>query len=218
MTVSTMMQFLPELLSILLDQSQGESLERLQLCEINLLLLKPAPFQGNSCLINQQVIRSGERDKFLSLSGRLADSSGAWLLMEINYFIRGEKKYFRAETNLIGSAQPWREFCEQDISNFFSSLNQENSFFTSHDLAILNGRTEVQVPSQLLMLETWHAMLKQWPNTHKPLSSIKAKFLASVKLGEPLSIASKLSDSTIESMIFSAQGPVLEINASSLNH
>lgn len=205
---------LPELMSKLLDQGIGESLERLQLVEISVRLLNPSCVDSAGRLIGSGIERSGERDKFLILSGHMINEVGPWFDIAIKYFVRGERKFFRTESMPSVSAKHWCAFNEKDINNFLGSLGQENSFFTSRALARLNGRTEIQVPSQMLMLLGWQEMLRLWPKAHQPLSKLNAQFLISINVGEPLGISSLLSDVGIEVTIVAEHGPALALQAS----
>jgi hypothetical protein len=212
---ATLVKNMPGLLVKLLEQKTGESLERLQLIDIDIKVLPKADSKAPSLWEKVAMDRSSEgRDNFLSLQGHLAGPEP--LVVQVKYFVRGARKFYRPDVAISSglSPSPWLAIEREWVIKNLKDYGQENSSFTEQALAQLNGRQEVQVPSHLLLGEVLEETLKQWSIEKAELTHFVVRFLAGVSLSRHLSRGISVSDRGVEGMIFSEGDPVIAFEGS----
>lgn len=158
---SELVQALPELLGELLKQHRPPSLERMQLVTIDLKLLDAGHDKTGALSWGKKLLIK-KPDQFLALNGTLHKDSKPLLEITIDYFLRGQRQFFRhAAPPELGNSKTLPAITADDIHSFFTSISQNNDFFTNADLALLNGLPCPPVPSQMLLaMLINHALLE----------------------------------------------------------
>lgn len=165
---------LPALLQALLDQKNGESLERLQLINVKLSFEEN---RNSDEMPKPTLSRLSEgQNKFLMLEGKFKLSSIFACKIIITYFVRGQKKYFKHEL-ILSKPNSWLKPERIELSQiheFFAALKQSNTFFDDPSLSELNGRAQVLVPNEMLILK-----MLELAQGLKPAISAKTSFVFS---------------------------------------
>lgn len=208
---------MPGLLVKLLEQKTGESLERLQLIDIEIKVLARADSDAPSLWENVALERSAEeRDNFLSLTGHLSGSQP--LVVRIKYFVRGVRKFYRPDVAISQGLphSPWLAIDREWVIKNLKAYGQENSSYTQQALAQLNGRQEVQVPSHLLLEAVLEETLGQWSEHKAELTHFVVRFLAGVSLRKNLSRSIIVGDAGVQGVIFSDDDAVISFEGKGL--
>ncbi len=200
---TTLMKAFPSLLVKLLDQKEGESLERLQLVHVDIRLT--ASESKNPGIWEKVALeRSSEgKDHFLTLSGQLKGPDS--LLIKVKYFVRGIRKFYKnsVEIEPTQELKAWQNLDREWVIENLKALHQENSALSDEALAELNGRQEVQIPSHLMLGAIIDEALKEWPSDCAPLTHFLVTFLAGISLGAPLDRSVASSSEGVRGAIFS---------------
>lgn len=148
---SELAQALPELLGELLKQHQPPSLERMQLVRIDLKLLDTGNNKTGALWWSKKSLIK-KPDQFLTLSGTLHKDNNPLLEITIDYFLRGQRQFFRQTAPLdLSDTRVISAITTDDVSSFFTTLGQGNEFFLDTQLARLNGLAFPPVPNQMLL-------------------------------------------------------------------
>lgn len=154
---------LPKLLLELMKRGSSQSLERLQLLSLS---IEPKPFDKDALLVKPQATKTVSG---ISLKGDLVILKNTFGVT-IDYFLRGERKFLKVESEYPKGTTGYdlKPVSLASIENFFKVLGQSNSFFFNQDLAELNGRRAIQIPSQMLiyliLTESLKASPFRWQN------------------------------------------------------
>ena len=143
---SSLMQEIPQMLVKLLDQKNGESIERLQLVDVEISLGKKN--QGET--ISQLKRYSSANNNFIHVCSFIYDHS---LDIRIAYFVRGQKKFYQPTAQMSQQFlwEAWMSIDRAWVHNALKDAGQENSALSSLELAQLYGRKDIQIPSQLVL-------------------------------------------------------------------
>lgn len=189
--IASLQQELPLFLVKLLSQREGESLERLQLVDVEIKLVQSPLVQEVSL---QRFSESG--NNFLELRGGIKGSTP--LDVRIRYFVRGQRKFFKPSiTQEECVMTPWRAMDRQWVINSLSEYKQENSSLTSPELAQLNGRTDIHVPNHLVLGAILREALMVWPPERVALSHFMVKFLSGININDKLEKASLIDEASL---------------------
>jgi hypothetical protein len=165
----------PTLLVNLLDQKEGESLERLQVLSC-LIELKP----NNNNVENKNLVREKiNNSRFLILNNYIIFKN-LLVSIKIKYFIRGQRKYYnnKFEANNYNLINIGR--LDNTVMKYFYT----NSLFYDSSLAQLNGYADVIIPSDFLI-----SKLISYACKNTKATRFYFVFFSSVKIGEELSIS-----------------------------
>ncbi len=186
---------LPSLLVRLLDQAEGESLERLQLLAIKIEIGEESSASSAWQKLKSERLKEG-KDNFLILSGET--NQGQPLKISLRYFVRGLKKYFiLANEERAENFKPWRSFGAAWIAQRLKELGQDNPIFYDQKLAELNGRQEILVPNHLLFGEMVKEAFKG-AGSFSTIHTIEAEFHKSIKIDEELLVEETLHENGLE--------------------
>lgn len=180
-------RMIPELLMILLDQSQAQSLERLQLVSLAVSIADGASQHHMPKLRHVTQTRFGTNHEFLRVFGEHDLDDGRVMHVTVTYYVRGQRKFYRPEPCAQGAGvtSELGFVSREQVKEFFESLERPNTFFYAKELAELNGRPDVVVPSQmilLLMLASCYAEFKT------RVENFCATFHRAIMVNHPLSI------------------------------
>lgn len=166
-------------LLLLLDPQKGNSLERLQLLEIQINnLFYEENFLARTCGIADTKI--DRKQSSFEVNFCLTNQNEADVTCSVKFFLRGQKEYLLQNEEISEE-----KFINQitlsikDINDFLISINKPNLFFTDKSLLALIGKTDILIPSQLLI-----ALALQFVSKN----TVNMKFYNSAKADEPLFI------------------------------
>jgi len=189
---------------MLLDQAQGESLERLQLVSVDLELTPKCPN-----LDEQNIKRtSAGVDNFLILESTLSIDENSSAKIRVNYFIRGARKYFKTP---VIPMLPHALIPVKKIE--CADLGQENSIFYDQALAELNGHPEIIVPSEAIIAWLVNYALGIWPEQRENLV-FRLNFYAAVFVHQELSLGQELSENKLLIALYAGENTAVVLKAS----
>ncbi|HXW53621.1 MAG TPA: hypothetical protein VEL47_05915 [Myxococcota bacterium] len=146
-----LLRALPDLLTELVRPDVAISLERLQLVSVSIGWKRDSHGIASGSWANKQVRH--EENNFLTLLGELVYEQRETLLMDIKYFLCGQRQFFKPPIDLpqlekivaLPAIEP------HDVGAFFQALEQNNNYLWDRGLAMLNGRPMPPVPTQMIM-------------------------------------------------------------------
>lgn len=192
----------PNILVALLDQAEGESLERLQLVSLELAIILGSQ---NLKKANLKRVNAGV-ENFLILESALSVDENKSVHISIKYFIRGARKYYKApiSEDLPAGFIQVSKIEASHIKEFFARCGQENSFFYDHDLAELNGHPEVIVPTQAIIAWLVNYALGIWQAESRNLS-FRFNFYAAVYVHQELSLGYELDAQKLKLALYAGE-------------
>lgn len=207
--LSSLNRGLPTILVQLLGQKEGESLERLQLIQVEIKLLESTEKPEVSLERHTE-----GADHFLSLHGVLHGAQP--LDVRIRYFVRGQRKFYKP--NLVApenyEMNPWLTIDRDWVIHSLNADGQDNSALFSRELAQLNGRKDIQVPSHLVLSAALAEAAKIWPADRAPLSYFVVNFLGGIELDSTLLKGVLLGESSLELVLAQNNASVILVKAS----
>jgi hypothetical protein len=182
----------PSLLTPLIEQQGGESLERLQLISIELYYSK-------------DIQVSFQRERF-HIDGnnfiKLFNNN-----IKIIYFVRGAKKYFKSPINFIAkNLELINIIDENNIRDYY--IRDNNNFFYDKDLAYLNGHNYIAIPAPMIIA----TLLKYIDKLEVKLRSLSITFYALAKAGQILSIGYEINNSKLSVGLYADKELVAVLN------
>lgn len=204
---------LPLLLTRLLDPKQGESLERLQLINVEINFEPRIKRLEHSECADMNLSRSSiGHNNFLTLEGLLTMSPDISCKVGLTYFVRGQRKYFKHDLSIKepSSCLSVQAFTPQDIQDFFASLGQANTFFHDQALSELNGRSQIPVPNQLIITK----MLDEALAFNYPSSRFAFTFCNSVFIGQDLKLSCDQDAVKLQAILYANNEPAIVLHLS----
>lgn len=204
---------LPQLLAKLLDQEFGESLERIQVVSVAINLVGKSLENSKPEFRDIKISRADGPNSFLMLSGDLLVGETKALDIAINYFVRGQRKFFKPAHAVLSLTKKLALFAisKEDVASFFNELEQGNSLWFQQKLAELNGRASPSVPSQMMVALLLSHGLRIFANDS--YKHFHISFLKSVKIGQEVAMAYGHNQDGLHLVVATDQEPALWLKA-----
>jgi hypothetical protein len=207
---------LPILLTKLLASEYGQTLERMQLVSIGIKILgRYEKIDEASYFSDIKIVSSDLCDQFIYVKSYFMSMNKKILGLSIKYFIRGQRKFFKPQIQLylLDKQDHLLPISETDIIAFFNFLGQNNSFWFSHKLAELNGRSNVTIPSQMLLTLGLLQGLSLMGEKKSSYRYFELNFHQVLKKNQPLVMSYGENQQEFRLNIASDQGLVISLNA-----
>ncbi len=174
-------QSLPELLLMLVHENQPPSFERMQLINMELVIVDANNEPGSLSWSNQELVK--KPDQLLSLSGVLQSNGQPMLNVSITYFLRGQRRVFRHPAPPhLGNEKSLQAITADQVDLFCTALNQSNDFFTDSTIAELMGHARPLVPTHMAIA----LLISQTLLTNPMFKKFSLSFYRAIPQQEPL--------------------------------
>lgn len=191
------LKLLPQMLIKLLEQKNCQSLERLQLVQVDFKL--EAPLNEEEIVLSKKhIFLVDEDDQFMTLSGHITQQEQNIISLSVKYFKRGEKKFFKWDKPPLLNNKISFSLDEKERSN---KSQQE-----SKDLASLMGRKRIALDNIKLM----EAMLA---HVETQVSHLSFNFIDSIYAEQELTIGCDRENSDLDLILYGDDAPLLTLRA-----